>query len=716
MIGIVILAVLIYVYKDYFANVTRLGNFDMVANTFSAITDFFKDIYSHFTNVNYSDFDNILLFCIFLVILSLMLNTGLILNKFAFKKKLGFFNKFNKTLTIGINVTIIAIVWIVFSVAFIFRQPKIESNYPEYDAAMINYDRPVEVEFNIPVLKSSLKPSITPELKGKWVWESYWGFDSITRKGKFILDETVYPGERFVPYIAGIQKPGDSAKHEFGFVFWSVEAPQIKATTPTTTDAMVSRDSKINIEFNELDTKVADVNFKIIPEIEFDTVTEDNKVSLVPKQFLTQGQEYIVEAELKPKKVNLKTNEVVEVKESQKILDLKFNTAKEPLVTAFIPIGNQARVEERVKIIFAEDMNKESVESRFSITPDLEGEIAWEDNKTLVYNNKDPLPKDTAYSVKVAGGSMSANGGILEKDLSFDFKTIGKVKVAGFAPNTDSSYNSEYTLIGVYFDQPVDKESAQTNLRVSPGVAGTFEWQDDKNLMIYRPSTALAYSTTYTVEVLPGVKTIYGLDSDESFRSAFVVRPNVVVLDLPIYYQPSGFACNIFTAKIVLGWKGYYPSHVSLISEVGYDDSRSGDNWTGNPYYEYVGNSDGSWGYGAYWPVVQRILSNRGIASQGMEGWNIAGIANEVQQGHPVIIWRYNGVGGGGNISWTSSDGSYVYAFNGQHGSVVTGFTGPADNPYSFRINDPWLGILWLDASTLDAYWSYSGRMALIVY
>jgi uncharacterized protein YvpB len=167
---------------------------------------------------------------------------------------------------------------------------------------------------------------------------------------------------------------------------------------------------------------------------------------------------------------------------------------------------------------------------------------------------------------------------------------------------------------------------------------------------------------------------------------------------------------------MVLAWKGIYADAVGLISEIGYNETRSGDSWTGNPYTEYIGTYNGSWGYGTYWPTIKNVLANRGVGSAEVLGWDTASLAKTVEQGHPVIVWRYNGVGGGQDISWTASDGTYVNAFNGMHGSIVTGFRGPSDNPTAIYIHDPWLGRLWLDRGTFDAYWSYSGRMALIVY
>ena len=50
------------------------------------------------------------------------------------------------------------------------------------------------------------------------------------------------------------------------------------------------------------------------------------------------------------------------------------------------------------------------------------------------------------------------------------------------------------------------------------------------------------------------------------------------------------------------------------------------------------------------------------------------------------------------------------------HGGVVTGFTGPVEAPTSLYLNDPWFGPFWIDVGTFDYYWSFTNRMALIVY
>jgi len=186
---------------------------------------------------------------------------------------------------------------------------------------------------------------------------------------------------------------------------------------------------------------------------------------------------------------------------------------------------------------------------------------------------------------------------------------------------------------------------------------------------------------------------------------------------MPLYYQPQypvSFSCNIYAAKMALAWKGYNTDISGLISEIGSDARQdSYGRWIGNPYVNFIGNGDGSWGYGTYWTALQKVFNNRGIATEVRTKWNLNELARSIENGHPVIIWRYNGTSQDRNLEWGSPG---VYAINGQHGGVVTGFRGTIDNPTHFYLNDPWFGLIWMDRYTFDYYWSRLNRSALIIY
>jgi len=216
---------------------------------------------------------------------------------------------------------------------------------------------------------------------------------------------------------------------------------------------------------------------------------------------------------------------------------------------------------------------------------------------------------------------------------------------------------------------------------------------------------------------LPGVKSIVGTDSTEQFYSVFLIRKNEVIISMPLYYQPQypvSFSCNIYATMMGLAWKGYNTSATGLISELGNDASKnSSGQWLADPNKVFVGSADGFYGYGVYWNAIQRLYTSRGIKTEVHENWNLSSLAQSVQAGHPVEIWRYNGTSADYNLTWGTPG---VYAINGQHGGVVTGFRGPASNPTAIYINDPWFGLVWMDSGTFDYYWSRLNRVGLVIF
>lgn len=628
-------------------------------------------------------------------------------------KKLGLLK--SKELLLVINIGFIVLFFSVFFFGYIKKHPKISESNPVEESNLTNYGDQITVEFNVPVRIDKLKPSITPEIKGEWVWEPYLGIDSLTKEGYFDMKESPFPDERFVAYIAGINKITDSTEHEYGFVFYSPKTPEIESTVPANEAENIEREPKIELKFTESVRDAVDIEIITEPELEFKYhYTSDKTIELDLNEPLAQSTDYQIQVLRYPKSVDPFTGETISQKEALEESTFSFKTVKEPGVSEFYPRGNHALSGTNIEITFDLEMERSSVEERIVIEPEIAYELEWLDDTQLIINPVDNLPKDTDYSLKLEKGIKSLVGGTIENEIEHNFKTIGAVRVKDIRPADNSGNVEGSQWIEVKFDQEVNKDSAQSHFSLSPKAAGEFVWEG--NTMQFKPN-GYELGTTYTIYISPGIESIHGLQSEEEYRSVFSTRPNAIYLNVPMYFQTRTFSCNINTARMILGWKGKgVPGETSLIAEIGYNPNRSGDQWTGNPYKEFVGNADGSWGYGVYSQPIQNVLSARGIASAQRSGWNTGDLLREVQQGHAVIIWRYNGVGGGQNISWTASDGTYVNAFNGMHGSVVSGFVGSPDNPSSIRINDPWLGQLWLTPSNFDWYWSYSGRMALIVY
>lgn len=601
---------------------------------------------------------------------------------------------------------------------YISNTPNIQSSTPNTEGILKNYSEPVTVVFNVPVDSSRLTENVTPDIKGEWTWQPYFGISRLTRVGHFYPKETLFEGKRIVIYITGIGRIGFfNEGHEGGFVFDSAKLPEIVKVNPEHKSLDVAEDEEILLEFDKPLENLVHIKYKFSPEVEFNTETiSDTTFKITPKDRWKLSTSYTLTVERQDNRVDLETNQVLENENPVVIHKYEFDTMKEPLISHFAPIGKDIKVNSEIKMLFYIDMDRGSVEDNFNISPQIEGSFKWVSDKALVYSPTSELPRGTAFTVVLNKDIKSRDGVIAGKDLTYNFETIGKVNITNHTPFNNEVKVSENTPIKITFNQEVDRASAESNFSITPSIAGSFIWEEN-NTLTFVPSSKLLYDTRYYIAINPPVKSLYGLDSSDRFEFSFVTRRNEVIISMPLYYQPQypvSFSCNIYASMMALAWKGYSTNASGLISEMGYDSSQdSQGRWLANPNQVYVGNSDGSWGYGAYWYAVQKLYSNRGIQTQVHEYWNVSALAKSIEAGRPVQIWRYNGTSQDRNIEWGTPG---VYAINGQHGGVVTGFRGSSDNPTAFYINDPWFGLIWMDVGIFDYYWSRLNRVGLVIF
>lgn len=598
-------------------------------------------------------------------------------------------------------------------------QPRINHTYPDTESIWDNYDKPLEVYFSTPVDIKKLDPSINPNIRGTWKWEKYLGIDGITKKGKFYPSETVFEDQRIVVYIAGISRPGYDENHEFGFVFDSVKMPTVIYTQPFNNASEVSIDSTILINFNKENLGNAQWQYTIEPLADFEvTQLSETQSELNFKEELLQSTRYLLTISRRSARIDLSSKEVLEASNYETVAKVNFATVKEPLVKSFNPKGTGVKQDASVRIRFETEMKKESVEEKFKIEPDISGNLIWnEDSSILTFKPTELFPKETKYKFIFEQGIESLSGGVSQSAISFEFETIGAIKLSSTAPSNDELKVREDSSITIKFDQEVDQASAEASFSISPNITGTFSWENDSTLK-FTPSSHLNFNTTYTVRLNKGIKSIFGIDSRNDFEFRFTTRSNQVVITIPQYFQPQSppsFSCNVYAARMALGYKGYNVDIVTMISEMGYDDRYQNGQWLGNPYVEYVGTYDGGWGYGVYWDPIRRLFTNRGIQTELYQGWNLSSVAKSIENGNPVVIWRYNGESANYDKNWVAEDGTYVYGINGQHGGVIAGFRGTSDNPTHFFLNDPWYGQFWIETSLLDYYWSRLGRVGLVI-
>jgi len=593
----------------------------------------------------------------------------------------------------------------VLTAATIFSRPYILASNPGNGSFMLRADQPLELEFSLPVDIEKLSLNVSPEVAGRWEFERTSLGIPVRWKARFYPEESFFPGKKVVVYVVGLKSLWNpEVIHEQAVEFYSPKVPDIIAVSPADGSRQVPIDTKVEIEYDSVLGEFVEFDFQTSPASSLRVEQNGGTRQILGfEDNLSQSREYKVEVyrTLRSYKVGSGEEiEEIEVSETEKIEEIVFQTVEAPLVASYRPSGSAVKTGEVVRIVFEQPMDRESVESRFSIAPGVEGTVGWEDERTFLFTPGNGFPKETEYRIAFEPGMRNVYGGVTEKELAFEFETIGKVKVLGISPlNGTYKLDPEKTNVVVEFDQEVDRTSAEKKFSISPSVAGNFVW--DGNKMIYTAAGKLSYSKTYTVSVAKGVKTVHGLDSAQEFQSSFTTRDYIVELAVPQYYQnpvTQTFNCNLVAAQMALAYRGVSVTQAQVKSALGVGQ---------NPNASFVEQ------YGTHTGPIAAYLDSKGISYEIKTGWNLADLAKEIEKGRPVILWWYN--------RYSQPKGAFTLpggytGYKGMHSEVVRGFAGPADNPTKLYVNDPWRGPLVYDRALFLATWAYLNYTAIVIH
>ncbi|MDQ3747506.1 MAG: MG2 domain-containing protein [Acidobacteriota bacterium] len=100
------------------------------------------------------------------------------------------------------------------------------------------------------------------------------------------------------------------------------------------------------------------------------------------------------------------------------------------------------------------------------LTPKVEGKWRWLGTKTLMFDATKRLPMATKFIARVPAGTKSANGQVLQKDVTWTF-TTPPPKIETKIPN--SQITRRDALMFISFDQEINAEAVLKTIKVSGG-------------------------------------------------------------------------------------------------------------------------------------------------------------------------------------------------------------------------------------------------------
>ena len=162
--------------------------------------------------------------------------------------------------------------------------------------------------------------------------------------------------------------------------------------------------------------------------------------------------------------------EVVVVKNEIAYFNFELNKVRNtpPEVISFspnIPLDEEVECSINIVFEFNWDMDEESVRNAFSMTPDVEGEITFEDSQyRMRFTPKYPLEKSTLYTVTLNQSASHPDNISMVEDFTFQFMTKDRNRLT-FLGSYPANGNT-----GVYADKPLfwfifDKKLTTSNLR-----------------------------------------------------------------------------------------------------------------------------------------------------------------------------------------------------------------------------------------------------------
>ena len=189
-----------------------------------------------------------------------------------------------------------------------------------------------------------------------------------------------------------------------------------------------------------------------------------------------------------------------------------------PEVTTYSPVWKEGDADVAcntpVVLNFNWDMDTESVEKNFSITPAVEGTIRWEDSQyRLVFEPKRAYDTNTVYTVRIGKDAMHPAGIKMTDDFVMQFRTdnVNIYEITAGSPSEGAKVHYQTPTIEYRFDGQPTTDKLQSQIVVKNAAGEQLDYAlrtkkfskagDDYGYFQIRLSKDLTVGESYKVEI-----------------------------------------------------------------------------------------------------------------------------------------------------------------------------------------------------------------------
>jgi uncharacterized protein YfaS (alpha-2-macroglobulin family) len=188
--------------------------------------------------------------------------------------------------------------------------------------------------------------------------------------------------------------------------------------------------------------------------------------------------------------------------------------------------GINIGLDEPLALTFDQPMNTELTANAFTISPPVQGQVAFPNPQTLQFTPSEGWERGVTYTAVVNATAQSADGAPLIEPFRFVFDAVGVLSITTVSPEPNSAADVDSDIV-VAFDRPVvplgstaDLADLPNPLRFDPPIEGTGEWVNT-SLYVFTPRGLLEGSTTYQATIDRGLTAIDGALLETAFQWTF---------------------------------------------------------------------------------------------------------------------------------------------------------------------------------------------------
>lgn len=251
--------------------------------------------------------------------------------------------------------------------------------------------------------------------------------------------------------------------------------------------------------------------------------------------------------------------------------DLSFDIDS-PLIESFYP-GKAENVKEFqdffVKIVFSEEVNKDTVEKSFSLKSENEekinGTFYWKSDREFVYYPEldEKINPVSIYNIVLEAKVEDKKGNKMSTPFySFFYYQINNnipFIVRTIPENNQKSNFSIYSNIIVEFSIPMDTNSVEKNFILSPSLKGNFYWSNDFKILIFNPSETFEAGKIYNLKIIDKAMSFDKTKLKNSYEISFI--PGVEIEPPTIN---GVFLDHNFIVKLTNNYHGFEKNYTSL--------------------------------------------------------------------------------------------------------------------------------------------------------